>query len=116
RCKPVPPSRRCGASQANTWTFSQRAAMARYGASGGTTRGWRPEGWLLIHAEIKMQPGATATAVWREPGKHLDLFATGSDGAVWSISWNNTVGWRPEGRALIRADIKTVPGVSVFAG
>ena len=38
------------------------------------------QAWLLIHSEIKMQPGATVTAVWREAGKHLDLFATGTDG------------------------------------
>ena len=79
------------------------------------TVGWRPEGWRLIHAEIKMKPGATVTAVWREPGKHLDLFATGTDGAVWSISWNNTVGWRPEGWRLIHAEIKMKPGATVTA-
>src|SRR5438045_5581619 len=62
-----------------------------------------------------MQPGATVTAVWREPGKHLDLFATGSDGAVWSIWWNNTVGWPPEGWLLIRAEIKMQPGAPVTA-
>src|SRR5438874_806163 len=77
--------------------------------------GWRHEGWLLIHAEIKMQAGATVTAVWREPAKHLDLFATGTDGAVWSIWWNNTVGWRPEGWLLIRAEIKMQPGATVTA-
>src|SRR5205814_2072258 len=79
------------------------------------TVGWRPEGWLLIRAEIKMQPGATVTAVWREPGKHLDLFATGTDGAVWSIWWNNTVGWRPEGWLLIHTEIKMQPGATVTA-
>src|SRR5437764_12441823 len=73
------------------------------------------ESWLLIHPEIKMQPGATVTAVWREPGKHLDLFATGTDGAVWSIWWNNTAGWRPEGWLLIRAEIKMQPGATVMA-
>ena len=79
------------------------------------TVGWRPEGWLLIHVEIKMKPGATVTAVWREPGKHLDLFATGTDGAVWSIWWNNTVGWRPEGWLLIHVEIKMKPGATVTA-
>src|SRR5438067_3572997 len=73
------------------------------------------QSWFLIHPAIKMQAGATVTAVWREPGKHLDLFATGSDGAVWSISWNNKVGWRPEGWPLIRAEIKLQPGANVTA-
>jgi len=79
------------------------------------TVGWRPEGWLLIHPEIKMLPGATVTALWREPGKHLDLFATGTDGAVWSTWWNDTVGWRPEGWLLIHPEIKMLPGATVTA-
>ncbi len=77
------------------------------------TVGWRPE-WLLIHPEIKMQPGATVAAVWREAGKHLDLFVTGTDGAVWSIWWNDTVGWRPEW-LLFHQEIKMQPGATVAA-
>src|SRR5438045_8461852 len=71
------------------------------------TVGWRPEGWLLIRAAIKMKPGATVTAVWREPGKHLDLFATGTAGAVWGISWNNHAGRPPDGVRRAQADTRT---------
>ncbi len=63
---------------------------------------------------VRMQPRATVTAVWREAGKHLDLFVTGTDGAVWSIWWNDTVGWRPEW-LLIHPEIKMQPGATVTA-
>jgi hypothetical protein len=49
--------------------------------------GYRPEGWFLIHPEVKANPGATVTALWRND-QHLDLFMTGTDGAVWSVWWN----------------------------
>jgi hypothetical protein len=55
--------------------------------------GWRP--WFLIHPEVKMQPGATITALWRTNETHLDLFVTGTDGAVWSTLWEANGGWRP---------------------
>jgi hypothetical protein len=77
--------------------------------------GWRPEGWILIHPEIKMQPGATVTAVWADPGKHLDLFVIGTDGAVWTIWWDNLVGWRPEGWIVLHPEIKMQPGANVTA-
>jgi ATP-dependent DNA ligase len=31
------------------------------------------------------------TALWRSNDTHLDLFATGDDGAVWSTSWEAAV-------------------------
>jgi len=77
--------------------------------------GWRPEGWILLHPEIKMQPGAAVTAVWAILGEHLDLFATGTDGAVWTTSWNNIVGWVPEGWTLLHLEIKMNPGATVTA-
>ncbi len=77
--------------------------------------GWRPGGWLSIHAEIKMKPGATVTALWREPGKHLDLFATATDGTVSSIWWNDVDGWRPGGWLFIHPEIKMKPGTTVTA-
>jgi hypothetical protein len=55
--------------------------------------GWRP--WFVIHPEQKMQPGATITALWRANETHLDLFVTGTDGAVWSTFWEANGGWRP---------------------
>jgi hypothetical protein len=44
---------------------------------------------------VKMQPGATVTGLWRSNDTHLDLFATGTDGAVWSTFWEVNGGWRP---------------------
>ena len=52
---------------------------------------WRPEGWLLIHTEIKMQPGATVTAT-RENQQRVTVtdqqgvyrFANIADG-VWTL-------------------------------
>lgn len=56
---------------------------------------WTTSGppWFLVHNEVKMRPGATVTALWRSNDTHLDLFATGNDGAVWSISWEAARGW-----------------------
>jgi hypothetical protein len=73
--------------------------------------GWQP--WFLIHPEIKMQPGATVTALWRSNETHLDLFATGTDGAVWSTWWEGGPGWQPW--FLIHPEIKMQPGATVTA-
>src|SRR5260370_20319395 len=54
--------------------------------------GW--QGWFLIHPEVKMHPGSTVTALWRSSDTHLDLFATGTDGAVWSTWWEGAHGWQ----------------------
>ena len=81
---------------------------------------------MLIHPEIKMQPGATVTAVWREAGKHLDLFATGTDGTVWNIwwepgeRWQYWKGWQPwfvidPNMTVTEPSIKAFPGVHVAA-
>src|SRR6476659_1864864 len=42
--------------------------------------------WCVTRPEVKMQPGSTVTALWHGDD-HLDLFATGTDGAVWSTWW-----------------------------
>jgi hypothetical protein len=77
--------------------------------------GWNPGGWFFIHPEVKMQPGATVTALWRQAGKHMDLFVTGTDGAVWSIWWNDSVGWNPGGWFFIHPEVKMQPGATVTA-
>jgi len=69
------------------------------------------QSWFEIRPEIKMQPGATVTAVWRE--QHLDLFATGTDGAVWSTWWEPNKDWQPW--FIIRPEIKMQPGATVTA-
>ncbi len=73
--------------------------------------GWQP--WFLIHPEIKMQVGATVTALWRSNQTHLDLFVTGTDGAVWSTWWEGPTGWQPW--FLIHPEIKMQPGATVTA-
>jgi hypothetical protein len=73
--------------------------------------GWQP--WFLIHPEVKMQPGAPVSALWRSNQTHLDLFATGTDGAVWSTWWEGEPGW--QSWFLIRPQIKMQPGTTVSA-
>ena len=41
----------------------------------------------------QMQPGATVTALAPREG-HVDLFVTGTDGAVWSTWWEAAPGWQ----------------------
>jgi hypothetical protein len=41
-----------------------------------------------------MQPGAAVAALWRGDG-HLNLFTTGTDGAVWSAWWKPGPSWTP---------------------
>ena len=73
--------------------------------------GWQP--WFLVHNEVKMQRGATVTALWRSTDAHLDLFATGNDGAVWSTWWESQPGWQPW--FLVHNEVKMQPGVTVTA-
>ncbi|MGH3478495.1 MAG: hypothetical protein ACRDQD_16865, partial [Nocardioidaceae bacterium] len=68
--------------------------------------------WFSIHPEIKMQPGATVTALWSNP-RHLDLFGTGTDGAVWSTWWQADTGW--VNWFLIDPQVKMQPGATVTA-
>jgi len=77
----------CGGLQPSTAESSNVVYGDVTPASGATVSqtvsvGWQP--WYLVHNEVKMQPGATVTALWRSNDTHLDLFATGNDGAVWS--------------------------------
>ena len=56
------------------------------------TTGWQRR--FSIWPQIaKADPGATVTAVWRDPN-HLDLFTTGTDGTVWSAWWEAGPGWQ----------------------
>jgi hypothetical protein len=54
--------------------------------------GWQP--WFAIYPEVKMQPGAKVSALWRSNHTHLDLFVSGSDGAVWSTWWEPGRDWQ----------------------
>jgi hypothetical protein len=58
-----------------------------------TTSGWQP--WFQIHPETTLAPGTTITALWRSNDTHLDLFATSTNGGVWSTFWETTSGWQP---------------------
>ncbi len=74
--------------------------------------GWRP--WFTIHPEIKMFPGAIVTVLQpaTQPFKaHVDLFATGTDGAVWSTFFEPDGGWRSWMR--ISPDRRMNPGASI---
>jgi hypothetical protein len=113
-----------GATVTAVWADDQRKHLDLFatGTDGAVwtiwwsdLEGWRPEGWILLHPEIKMHPGATVTAVWGDPAKHLDLFVTGPDGAVWTIWWDDVVGWRAEGWILLHPEIKMQPGATVTA-
>jgi hypothetical protein len=73
--------------------------------------GWQP--WFLVNNAVKMQPGATVTALWRSNDTHLDLFATGNDGAVWSTWWEAAHGWQPW--FLVNNAVKMKPGATVTA-
>lgn len=60
------------------------------------TPGWQK--WFAIYPNIHMAPGASITAVWRPNATHLDLFVSGSSGAlglVWSTWWEPNHGWQP---------------------
>ena len=50
--------------------------------------------------------------MWRNP-QHLDLFMSGTDGAVWSAWWEEGPGWQPW--FLIHPEIKANPGAAVTA-
>ncbi|MBV9811641.1 MAG: hypothetical protein JO326_02755, partial [Acetobacteraceae bacterium] len=69
--------------------------------------------WFLPHNEVKMQPGAAVTALWRSNNTHLDLFATGTDGAVWSTWWEAGPGWQPWFQP--NSQVKMQPGATVTA-
>src|SRR5262245_39024090 len=75
------------------------------------TRGWVP--WSLVHNDLRMQPGAPVTALWRSNETHLDLFATGNDGAVWSTSSDATGGWVPW--FLVHNEVKMQRGAATTA-
>src|SRR5262249_11154282 len=69
-------------------------------------------GWSEVSPAIRGNLGAAVTALWANPG-HLDLFMTGSDGAVWSTWWEGSRGWQPW--FLIHPEVKANPGATVTA-
>jgi len=57
------------------------------------TGGWI--NWFWIFGGTKMAPGATVTALWAAyGGNHLDIFATDSQGIVWTTWWNEQQNWQ----------------------
>jgi hypothetical protein len=106
----------CGGSQPGTAESSNIAYGALIPGAGPQVSqtlsvGWAP--WFLVHNEVKMQPGATVTALWRSNDTHLDLFATGNDGAVWTTWWESGPGWQPW--FLVHNEVKMQPGAMVTA-
>ena len=81
------------------WSNATHVDLFATNASGEVVSTWwdggcRWQPWFLIHPEVKMQPGATVTAIWRSNHTHLDLFVTGTDGAVESTWWEGQPGWQ----------------------
>ena len=78
--------------------------------------GYRPQGWLAIHAETQFPPGAHVSAVWTNED-HLDLFAVDATGTVRSIWWDRSepAGYRPQGWFAIHAETQFPPGAPVTA-
>ncbi|MEU5536881.1 galactose oxidase-like domain-containing protein [Streptomyces sp. NPDC020362] len=69
--------------------------------------------WLFDHtAQFRARPGAAVTALWHGD-RHLDLFATGTDGAVWSAWWEPGTGWVPWFQ--IQPRVRMQPGATVTA-
>ena len=71
--------------------------------------------WFSIFPAQKMAPGAPVTMLWAAYSKdHLDIFATGADGTVWSTLWTNKLGWtqwfsiNPEQKANPGAEVSAV--------
>jgi hypothetical protein len=93
------------------WAYD-RARRAKARDDAGRTSGWQP--WYPILAGVKkMQPGAAVTALWRPDGACLDLFATDTDGTVWSTSWQAESRWQPW--YAIQTGVKMQPGAAVTA-
>ncbi len=105
-----------------TITVAQRGDNIRLFATGldgavwtnwsDSTTPWQT--WSLVRPEIKMHPGGTVTAIWDASGNEkLELFCTGTDGAVWTISWEMATNWHTW--TLINPKIKMFSGASVTA-
>jgi hypothetical protein len=73
--------------------------------------GWVP--WFEPRAEVRMQPGARVTALVPWGNDHIDLFVTGTDGAVWSTFWQKDTKWVPW--FMIHPEVKMQPGATVSA-
>ncbi len=77
--------------------------------------GYRPEGWIEIHGEMRCPPGAPVAASWGNED-HLDIFVTDRFGAVQSAYWDdNQGGWRAEGWFAIAPATVFHPGGAVSA-
>lgn len=55
---------------------------------------WFNPGNAVWAQNVSVMPGAKVTALWRPGSKHLDLFATATNGDVWSTWWENDPGWQ----------------------
>jgi hypothetical protein len=95
----------------DNWNVNRIQLQATLASISSESLGWFP--WFLVHNEVKMEPGAVVTALWRSNNTHLDLFATGNDGAVWSTSWEAAHGWFPW--FLVHNEVKMQPGATVTA-
>jgi len=72
----------------------------------------RQQACSLWISRILLAPGATVTALTPRDG-HIDLFATGPDGTVWSAWWEAQPGW--QNWFAIAPAVKMQPGATVTA-
>jgi hypothetical protein len=78
--------------------------------------GWQP--WFNVSDAawkpgVSIKPGVAVTALWRPNSQHLDLFATATDGTVWSTWWEAGPGWQPW--FAIHPETRVRPGAPVTA-
>lgn len=77
--------------------------------------GYRAEGWMEIHNEMRCPPGAPVAASWANED-HLDIFVTDHSGAIQTTFWDaNDGGWRALGWFAIDPATVFRPGGAVTA-
>jgi hypothetical protein len=73
---------------------------------------WQP--WFPVSPTAQVQAGATVTALWAPArNEHLDLFATDTNGTVWSTWWEEGPGW--QNWFAIHGETRAAPGATVTA-
>jgi hypothetical protein len=72
---------------------------------------WSTARWFPVWPDVRMMPGATVSAVTPSDG-HLNLFATGTDGTVWS-TWFEDGNWHRW--YAIWPDVRMMPGAAIMA-
>ena len=72
------------------------------------------KGHFITNPDVAMQPGTTVAATWQASTHCLSLYATGTDGTVWTTS-STTDGTRFPLWEMLGGDKRMQPGASVSA-